>query len=95
MAIMTVNSRNARTNLRELLDQVFTGKADVVIERNGKPIAVMIPVADYEELLDELDDLRTARRAATIYESWKQDLASARTLEEVEAGLIAEGLLDE
>lgn len=94
MTVETVNSRDARSKWRDILDTVFTGTADVIIERNGKPVAVMIPVGDYKELLDELDDLRAARRAGEIYEEWLRDPSIARPIEEVEADLIASGLLD-
>ena len=43
---------------RDLLDQVFSGGPDVIIERNGKPMAVMISVVDYKDIQDELEDLR-------------------------------------
>ena len=62
MGILTINSREARIKWRDLLDKVYAGSSDVVIERNGKPVAVLILVEDYEELKDELDDLRSARR---------------------------------
>ena len=95
MSIVTVSSRNARTNFRDLLDSVLSGASDVVIERNGKPVAVMIPVPDYEELSDALDDLRASRQVALVYESWKRDPSTARPLEEIEAELRGEGLLDD
>jgi prevent-host-death family protein len=94
MGVLTVNSRNARIKMRDLLDRVFFGVSDVVIERHGKPVAVMIPVEDYEELQDELDDIRAARRVAEIYESWKKDTSIARDMDEIEAELIEQGLLD-
>jgi len=95
MSILTINSREARIKWRDLLDKVYAGSADVVIERNGKPVAVLIPIEDYEELQDELEDLRSARHVAALYEAWKQDPSSGRAWEEVEADLIDKGLLDE
>jgi prevent-host-death family protein len=95
MRLITVNSRKARSNMRDLLDRVFSGDADVIIERHGKPVAVMIPVEDYAEIQDELDDLRAAHRAAEIYESWKEDASSARDMDEIERELIEQGLLDD
>ena len=62
MTAMTVKSREARSRWRELLDQVLTGN-DVLIERNGKPVAVMIPVADYEGLQAERAYARDHRPA--------------------------------
>jgi prevent-host-death family protein len=94
MTILTMNSHEARANWRELLDRVLSGNADIVIERNGKPVAVMIPFEDYEEILDELDDLRAGQRAAAIYEDWKRNPSLGQPIEEVEAEFQAEGLLD-
>lgn len=93
MSALVINSREARSNFRSLLDRVLVG-ADVVIERNGKPVAVLIPAEDYQDILDDLDDLRAARRAAALYESWKDNHAVARPFEAVEAELVKEGLLD-
>lgn len=46
MAIETISSHEARTKWRDVLDKVLTRTADVVIERSGKPVAVLIPVED-------------------------------------------------
>jgi prevent-host-death family protein len=94
MTVEIINSRDARAKWRDLLDKVFSGVADIVIERNGKPVAVLISVEDYEELQDELEELRAARRAAAIYESWKRDPSSGRSLEDVGADLKADGVFD-
>ena len=39
MAILIMNSHEARANWRELLEKILSGSADIVIERNGKAIA--------------------------------------------------------
>lgn len=95
MAIEIISSREARTNWRDVLDKVLTRSADVVIERSGKPVAVLIPVEDYEQLQEELDDLRAARRAAAAYEEYKRDPSTARPYEEIREELVKDGLLDE
>lgn len=96
MAIVTqVGSREARERWRDLLDTAVKGDADTVIERNGKPVAALIPFELYEALLDEIDNLRAARRAAALYEEYKRDPSTARSWEEVRAELLAEGLPDE
>lgn len=94
MSAQILDSNQARLKWREVLDAATAGD-DVIVERYGKPTAAVIPYEDYEALLDELDDLRAARRAAAVYEAWKRDPSTARPLEEIEAELIAEGLLDE
>jgi prevent-host-death family protein len=95
MSITVVKSREARAQWRDLLDAVLAGKADVVIERNGKAVAAMIPIEDYTQLLDELDDLRAARRAAETYAEYRREPGSGRAWEDLRRELIEAGQLDE
>ena len=82
-----VKSGEARAKWRDILDQVFSGKGDVVIERNGKDVAVMIPAIDYEQIRETLEDMRAVREAAANYNEWKKDPSVARSWEEVDAEL--------
>jgi prevent-host-death family protein len=82
MVTTTVKSGEARIRWRDLLDQVLTGRGDVMIERNGKNVAVMIPAADYEQIREELDEMRSVREAAAAYEAWKRDPSVARPFED-------------
>ena len=82
-----VKSGEARAKWRDILDQVFAGKGDVVIERNGKDIAVVIPAIDYEQIREALEDMRAVREAAANYEEWKKDPSVARSWDEVDAEL--------
>lgn len=95
MTVRVYDSNRARSQWRDVLDEASTGDTDVVVERYGKRVAVVIAYADYEALQDELDDLRAARRAAAIYEQWKRDPSSARSYPEIRAELVAEGKLNE
>jgi prevent-host-death family protein len=95
MSITVIKSREARAQWRTLLDAVLTGQADVVIERNGKAVAAMIPIEDYTQLLDELDDLRAARRAAEAYAEYRAHPAGGKSWSELRADLVSEGRLDE
>ena len=87
MTISTINSGEARIRWRDLLDQVLAGKGDVLIERNGKSVAVMIPAVDYQQIREALEELRSARQAADAYEEWKRNPSVARPWNEVEAEL--------
>ncbi len=87
MASYTINSREARNKMREVLDSVYLQDKDVVIERNGKPIAAIIPLQDYLALQEELEDLRAGREADKEYTKWKAQPGSAVSLEDFEAGL--------
>jgi prevent-host-death family protein len=91
---LSMKSHQARQSWRSLLDRVLKGE-DVVIERNGKALAVLIPVEDYEAIRDELDELREARRAEVLYAAWKQNPEIAEPWENVRANLVKDGLLDE
>jgi prevent-host-death family protein len=71
MPTLTIKSGEARAKFRDLLDQVMSGKGDVIIERNGKNVAVMIPAADYEEIRGKLEGVRAVREAAFTYASLK------------------------
>jgi prevent-host-death family protein len=95
MTINTWDSNEARTRWRELLDTTAAGEADVVITRYGKPVSVVIDYEDYLALQDELDDLRSARRAAAIYAEWKAGRVPTRNWEDVKADLMRKGLLDD
>ena len=93
MTILTVSTREMRARLRDILDQVLKGE-DVRVVRNGKPVAVLIPAEDYEQIIEELDDLRVARQATAIYEEWKRDPSTGIPYDEVRAELVSEGRLD-
>jgi prevent-host-death family protein len=71
MVILTVKSAEARSRFRELLDLVMARKGDVMIERNGKEVAVMIPTGDYKKIKAELESMRAVREAAAVYNAKK------------------------
>ena len=87
MPTLTIQSGEARAKFRDLLDNVLAGKGDVIIERNGKSVAVVIPALDYEQIRENLDEMRAAREAAAAYEEWKRDPGVGRAWEDVEAEL--------
>lgn len=69
MSPTKVKSGEARARWRDILDQVFTGKGDVVIERNGKDIAVLIPAEDYAQVRETLESIRAVRETTAAYEA--------------------------
>jgi prevent-host-death family protein len=83
----TVKSGEARIKWRDLLDQVLTGHGDVMIERNGKNVAVMIPATDYEQIQFALEELRSTRSAEVAYQEWKRNPSVARPWDEVDTEL--------
>jgi len=88
-----LSSEDARIRWRDVLDAAGAG-LDVVIERYGKPMAAVIPIADYEALVEELEALRAGRRAQEALQAWREDPSRGRPYAAVRSDLIAEGLLD-
>ncbi len=77
------SSRDARIKWREILDTIFTREGDVLIERNGSPIAVIIPAQDYAAIQEELDDYRDGLEAEALLNAWKSGQEGSRNIDEV------------
>jgi len=95
MATQVMKIRDARARLRDVLDAAQAGQTDTIIERNGKPVAVVIPHADYLALKEELQDLRDARLALPELQAWRADPTRGRSYADIRAELVRDGLLDE
>jgi prevent-host-death family protein len=94
MPTAIMDSNEARSQWRGILDATSAGEKDIVITRYGKPVAVLIDYADWLAAQEILDDLRAARRADAAFEEYLQNPDSAKPWEEFEAELIAEGRFD-
>lgn len=77
MNVTTMDSRRTREQWRDVMDKVATGDSDIVVTRNKKPTVAIIPYGDYEMLLEQLDDIRAERMAATLYSQWQQGRIAA------------------
>lgn len=86
MIIKTYNSETARLKLRDILDDVMTGGAESVIERHGKPTAVVISYAQWQAYKRDLRD-----RIATARVQF--EAGDYVTGEQLRSQLKAEGLL--
>lgn len=86
MTTKIMKSDAVRVAWRDVLDDVADGD-DILVERYNKPVAAVIAYEDYIALQDELDDLRSARRAQAALEAWRKDPSLARPWEEVKAEL--------
>ncbi len=54
-----ISSTELQKNTRSILDRLGDGSQDrYVVIRDNRPAAVLLPVASYEALMDELADLR-------------------------------------
>lgn len=89
--VKEVGSREARRNFREMLDTVMSGRSDVAIHRHGQEVAYLISAADYHAVADELEEVRVARLAESIYEEYRAKPHSAKPYDEVKAEILGEG----
>lgn len=80
----TVPLSEARANLSELLDELERRHEHVVITRNGRPTAVLVPVDEQEVLEETLEILQDEDILDALRES-EEDVKAGRlrTLREV------------
>jgi antitoxin Phd len=55
MSVLKLDASEARQEFADTLNRVAYGKERVILHRRGKPIAVLVPIEDYE-LLEQLED---------------------------------------
>lgn len=62
----TITAKEARRTFTDLLARAAYGKERVTVTRNGRPMAVLVPVEDAEalEALEERIDLEDVRKRA-------------------------------
>lgn len=60
-----ISSKNVRSHLSQVLDQVRTKGERVLVQRNGRDVAALIPIGDLKllQLLEDGADIREARRS--------------------------------
>ncbi len=75
----TVPVREFRTNLSQLLSDVADRRDHVLITRNGKPAAALVPIDEYEALEETAEILSDSATLAAI-EAGLADLARGETV---------------
>ena len=56
MAETTMSAFDARRKFGKVLDTVAAKGTNVIVERHGEPVAVVIPIADYRKLQQQRDE---------------------------------------
>lgn len=46
----TLNASDVRSNWSQLLNKVFRGETDVLVEKSGIPVAALVSAQDYQKL---------------------------------------------
>jgi prevent-host-death family protein len=75
----TVPVREFRTNLSELLSDVADRRDHVLVTRNGKPAAALVPIDEYEALEETAEILSDSATLAAI-EAGVAELAKGDTV---------------
>lgn len=60
MTTATISVKKFRENLASVIKSVATKKSRVIIEKGGIPVSVVMNYNDYEEMIEELEDLALA-----------------------------------
>lgn len=95
MPTATFTSDDARQHWRDLLDLAYTNKAEVVIERYNKPVAVLLNYEYYQIIKALLDEIRLLRQAEHNLQAWRKNPALGKPYAQFRQELLNEGLLPE
>ncbi len=84
----TVPVRELRSNLSELLDDVADRRDHVLVTRNGRPAAVLVPIDEYEAL-EETSEILSDPDALAALEAGLAEISRDETvtLEELRSEL--------
>ncbi len=85
MADKVFSSDKARAKWREVLDTAVAGD-NVIIERYGKPVAVLI---SYQEFLGTIDQSKQLHEETAVYEGIERQQAKNELLDELRSEWIA------
>jgi len=55
LRIRTVSATEAKNRLGEILKYAYANEEHVIIERGGIPVAAIVPMQDYAQLIEEKD----------------------------------------
>jgi len=87
MLVKRMSAREARNNFSDVLGSVYYSKEAIIVEKQGRPFAVVISVDDYEQLLEErrarfavLDEIRAKNREVSPDEAEKDSLREIAAL---------------
>lgn len=89
MVVKTYGAEEVRVKMRDVLDDILAGEAEAVIERNGKPTAVVISYKRWQQI--EQEKMKKLERFAEARA--RMDAGDFFTLDQAEAQLKTDGLL--
>jgi PHD/YefM family antitoxin component YafN of YafNO toxin-antitoxin module len=89
-----MSSDDIRRDWHEVVGNVTSG-GTVVVQDANQDVAAIIPIEYFLALREQIEELEDIRNAENALEEYRRDPSTAISLEEAEAILRADGLLDE
>jgi len=89
MTVKTYGAEEVRVKMRDVLDDILAGAAEAIIERNGKPTAVVISYKRWQQIEQE----KTKKLERFAEARARMDGGDFLTLEQAEAQLKTDELL--
>ncbi len=81
MEAKRMSSDAVRQGWRDVVDGVMAG-GTVLVERYSKPVAVVIPYADFMAVREQLEELQDIRLAEESLAEYRRDPSTAMPIEE-------------
>ncbi|MGZ4214261.1 MAG: type II toxin-antitoxin system Phd/YefM family antitoxin [Actinomycetota bacterium] len=75
----TVPVREFRADLAEFLDEVADLREHVIVTRNGRPAAVLVPIDEYDAL-EETAEILSDREAMDAIRKGRAELKAGKTV---------------
>ncbi len=91
MKTIRMSSDEARTKWREVLDTAVAGN-QIIIERYGKPIAMIVP---YSGVAQAAEEVKMVREETAVYQTDTWETQKAELVAEIKAALLQEPKLRE
>jgi PHD/YefM family antitoxin component YafN of YafNO toxin-antitoxin module len=95
MITETFTSDDARKRWRDLLDMAYADRAEAMIERYNKPVAVLVNYDQYQTIKALLDEIRMIKQAEKNLQAWRKNPLRGKPYTQFRQELIDEGLLVE
>jgi prevent-host-death family protein len=78
--VKRIGAREARNNLADLIGQVYYGGEPVIVERSGKPMVAVVPLAILEKYLAAQSPANASSDAPPATEAFASQPAPRRSL---------------
>ena len=70
--MQTLTTMDLRKNMGEILDKVAENNEPVMISRANKPLAVILPIAEYEEKAQKKNRVQRLETISGAMDAWRE-----------------------